>query len=1169
MQTATHRLYDRTTIPIVEGHLEPADVNEHSPPGSLATFWQQRQELTASLSETNEATNHWRAIATNPTCTWESFRTYVCHPPPEGNAIDLPIELLASLYDTQHTITSLKGPLQYKYEGRRRECYMASWSNTVVCKHHLPMITKAYQHKGTAISTIGPQNIRRSPHLSFLTQPSGGEPSPLPELIEVEWEDLPHPTDLLTAQPEYSTLLAAAKSHTGPSPLLSPPPPGPTNTHLPEHMRQGIPSSSPCLNLAWEVTRRVMSMVNFDLKTSNPDLDLGVTKRYTLQEGLRNPDSIAILVGSEGMTYCNAPNGSYIGKASNKVVDTLRQQYIHTATASPHIHIENATNFERDVASLLQRYDPDRKPRRKESNPAYQPHTLTWALSPSMWKALRTCMGITNEMFSSPLDRSSHSETYWSAYKEDELFGANHDAYSRPWTGACQAHVGESPEENDKAIRHAIGSITALPDETTCIIMFIPCKNPEAPHLRHLSDPNVRLLTTLEAGNECEGFKAPGHWLKANSDATANVHPTMHVIAVATKTGAAAHLSPSHMSAFAQATGLHLVHKDPSPTPNTVNKPVRVPKSITRMLSKDNTSLPPIMKSSIGTSEPMHVHLPCTYPLSGAPVRGSVVAYTDGSCKKHPDGSQTIGAAVHFPATPDTEPISVTINPNGKGPTLTINRAELSGIHQALIHEASELADTLHIYTDSLCSLSLIQRIINTPWTLRDSKHLFLLNDILNTLKKRSENGRRTCFHKVKSHIGIHGNEKADKKANEAAMDPQSANITEESNSAPYEGKVWVKHAPPQNPKDTDEPIAPRYLSNLSEDIKRKVTPHHSGGQFTSTGLFAQLWHNSVDSLLPSSISSIWSDPKITWYQATLALKARWGQLYTNRLAHRYGRVKNDTCPACKSEPDSIGHLLGGCKEATCKAMTIQRHNEGVRICHKTITRSSTFGGCYCIMDACPSNNLPPGVDSTRIPTWILPASHPYLQDVISLRPDLLIIEGLASNETRGRSDDEIRRILSLRRHSVRIHILEIGYCSDLRHTERDEEKQKQHHRLVQILTGQSVEPHPPVTPPQDTNAPQGEAPRPEPCHLQTSFPVGNVLYHPPVTLGRTGTLPASFIDTLKNKLKVSPKAANECATKLTQHAVHYVEKFYKNRFASLAKHAAPSAAPPRQTVDG
>ena len=236
MQASTHRLYDRSTIPIAEGHLDPADVNEHSPPGSLATFWQQRQELTASLIETNEATNHWRAVASNPTCTWESFRTQVCTPPAEGNTImDLPIQLLASLYDTQYTITSLKGPLQYKYQGQRRECYMASWSNTVVCKHHLPMITKAYQHKGTTISTIDPtidpsRNANlHGPCLSFLTQPSGGGPLPQLELIEVEWEDLPHPTELLTAHPEYSTLLAAAKPKAGMPP--APPLPLPSGAH--------------------------------------------------------------------------------------------------------------------------------------------------------------------------------------------------------------------------------------------------------------------------------------------------------------------------------------------------------------------------------------------------------------------------------------------------------------------------------------------------------------------------------------------------------------------------------------------------------------------------------------------------------------------------------------------------------------------------------------------------------------------------------------------------------------------------------------------------------------------------------------------------------------------------------------------------------------------------
>lgn len=839
--------------------------------------------------------------------------------------------------------------------------------------------------------------------------------------------------------------------------------------------------------------------------------------------------------------------------------------------------MENATSFERDTASLLQRYDPDRKPRSNRTRPGIvqaATHSLSWALSPSMWEALKTCMGITNEMFASPLDRSPHSEAYWSIHKEDELFGANHNAYSRPWTGACQAYVGDSPEDNDKAIRHAIGSVTALPNEVTCIIMFIPSANPEAPHLRHLSDPNVRVLTTLEAGNECDSFKPPGHWLNHRSETTpTGVHPTMHVIAIATKPGASAHLSPTRVHAFAQATGLRLNPEPPSPTPS-VTKSCPIPKSIGRMLSTESPPLPPIRKSPVDTPKPPHVHLPCTYPLSGAPTKGSVVAYTDGSCKKHPDGSQSIGAAVYFPSTPQyTDPISVTVNPNGKGPTLTINRAELSGIHQALAHERSNLADALHIYTDSLCSLSLIRRMITSPWTLRDCKHLYLLNDILNTIRTRSENGQRTSFHKVKSHVGVRGNEEADKTANKAAMDPQHTDTIEDSNNSPYEDKVWVKYTPPPNLADP-KPMTSLYLSNLSEDIKRKVTPHHSGGQFTTTGLYAQLWNKAIGSLLPSSVSRIWTDPAITWYQATLALKARWGQLYTNKLAHRYGRAKSDLCPTCKSEPDSVGHLLGGCKEKSCKAITIERHNVGVRICHRAITRSSTFGGCYCVMDACSSTSLPPGVDSTRLPAWILPAGHPYLQEVTTLRPDILIIEGLASNDTHGRTDDEIRQILLLRRRTVKVHILEVGYCSDLRHSERDAEKQQQHDRLVQILTGKQVNPRSPPQPIAPTQTARLDDPshsktqRPPPGSLETSFQVANVIYHPPITLGRTGTLQASFHDTLRNKLKVNPKAIDECANKLTQHAVHYVEKFYKHRFANLTKHANHNAQP-RQGAAG
>ena len=86
------------------------------------------------------------------------------------------------------------------------------------------------------------------------------------------------------------------------------------------------------------------------------------------------------------------------------------------------------------------------------------------------------------------------------------------------------------------------------------------------------------------------------------------------------------------------------------------------------------------------------------------------------------------------------------------------------------------------------------------------------------------------------------------------------------------------------------------------------------------------------------------------------------------------------------------GHLLGSCQDVTCKAMTIQRHNEEVRICHKAITRPGKFGGYYCVMDACSSDIKPQGVDSTRLLTWLIPEDHPDLPELANLRPDIPII---------------------------------------------------------------------------------------------------------------------------------------------------------------------------------
>ena len=95
-------------------------------------------------------------------------------------------------------------------------------------------------------------------------------------------------------------------------------------------------------------------------------------------------------------------------------------------------------------------------------------------------------------------------------------------------------------------------------------------------------------------------------------------------------------------------------------------------------------------------------------------------------------------------------------------------------------------------------------------------------------------------------------------------------------------------------------------------------------------------------------------------------------------------------CPLC-GEPDSVGHLLGGCTHRECVAMKIERHNAAVRMVQDTITCSSRHGGCYTIMDACPANNLPEGVQGTRLPSWLLPDGHPDADKLQKCRPDIVM----------------------------------------------------------------------------------------------------------------------------------------------------------------------------------
>jgi hypothetical protein len=59
----------------------------------------------------------------------------------------------------------------------------------------------------------------------------------------------------------------------------------------------------------------------------------------------------------------------------------------------------------------------------------------------------------------------------------------------------------------------------------------------------------------------------------------------------------------------------------------------------------------------------------------------------------------------------------------------------------------------------------------------------------------------------------------------------------------------------------------------------------------------------------------------------TLAIKYRMGNIYNQKLAHRYGRAENADCPLC-GDPDSQTHMLGGCRHPVMHDIYCKRHNE-------------------------------------------------------------------------------------------------------------------------------------------------------------------------------------------------------------------------------------------------
>ena len=296
--------------------------------------------------------------------------------------------------------------------------------------------------------------------------------------------------------------------------------------------------------------------------------------------------------------------------------------------------------------------------------------------------------------------------------------------------------------------------------------------------------------------------------------------------------------------------------------------------------------------------------------------------YTDGSATKSKIDGTMIGSRAYCRG----KNVSLRIAPCGDGPCNTITRAQLVATYAVLCHVQADVGDCI-IATDRKASMQAIHKHIHNPRGNQLNTHKTLLDAIAAELHLRALRGLHTST-RVKSHIGIVGNEMADKLANEA-QDAAACDLTYDIGNQAHQGKHWpVLTAWTAAPDQSNRQWV---AGDLHAAIKGHTNSHHAKG-LTNNTLYVRVWEGIRGDLHKSS-HSFWSAPQKTLRNVLLA---RFGGLSSQNLAHRYGHAQDINCPLCNLE-DGAGHMLGGCAHRDMRALYIERHNAAGRQIAKNI----------------------------------------------------------------------------------------------------------------------------------------------------------------------------------------------------------------------------------------
>ena len=856
-------------------------------------------------------------------------------------------------------------------------------------------------------------------------------------------------------------------------------PQAPHDAHLSNLQRQGIPGNT---NSTHAIKQECKGKISFTADPINPDLDIQATSRYEIV--LLNAPRVNITkLGTKQLHTVRCygvydPRGHVTMMIQQNRLHKLYAMFQETKLEHPSVHQAYGNPpFAEAVYRLLLRYKQGTES--MASATASVKMSNHWANPERMMRIKIQYFSIGDdnggEEFASPLNVSCLLPRYCSAFKEDQLFGATHDAFAHAWTGSNEANPEYEDEAMYKAVRWALFSALYQLDKPVLTILVLPewTGRSNTSYNRWLTDYPDMVKKVITIPGKWFRFMKPTQFKDEELYAG---HPkwSVNLLMVANKAGydkychtktereitnflastkhALEAITPgikvpiSELAKLFQLTPIvdcpdWKLRRMTNPLlcpPKTLRKIVQTAQPYSPYSLNPDSIRETIIKLQNGTLQVSTLSLAEATPKHN----WKTITYTDGSLLKQKKGPAKTGAAVYVPDMEDgLHGTEITIDPCGHGITNTINRCEITAIAVVL----QKLPHVEVIATDSAVAMSLIKRITANPMDLNDHIHYDLLISIRDDIKTRSA---PLHIMKIKSHTNVTGNEIADYLAKRATRYPT---LKFDTGNKPFQNTVW----PHASTIDGLEWTIP----NLHKDLLKYChTPHHMGHS-NKESIYFLSWKNLQKKPLHTESNRFLTDRTLTYAERKMTLQYRFGCLYTQKLAFRYGFSPTPHCLLC-GQLDGGHHSISGCPEMQLPVTA--RHHKGGSIIAQAVLRGR-YGADVVALDLGKlsqyesEHNTPKDTDDT--PHKILPTKkrEPSLTSTVPkwLLPRILNIRQKQDLKRTTKPDmilAQARKDIMSKRKKYNVTMVEIKYCRDTDPMQQSDKARQQHKQLQRLL---------------------------------------------------------------------------------------------------------------------